>query len=204
MADRSKLAVVRRAPLAVATPRSGEFVELADAIDDSLEMDEAGAILRVKKYRKAQRIIAFSEMTFTTTSFEPVTSCAVAMPTRPDNHFYKFRAQVVYETSNASEGMAVRVRYTGATFGAQRYRVTMGDNLTTSLKTRFEDFSATPAPETAGPGPFPNLGFVELEGGFSTAGGSSGSLQLEVRCETGSPEWVKLVVGTFLHVDECG
>lgn len=194
---------VTRAPLALPTPLTTS-VEVEDAFDDdSLEMNTAGDKFRVRRYRFCRRIIGVSETTFNTTSFEPLTACQVPVPARDDNRFYKFRALVIYESSNVSEGMALRMRLAdGAVlFGQQRFKISMGDTVSTAIKTRFDDFTTSPAAETAGPGSA--LGFMELEGGFGVEALSAGNLRIEVACETGTPQWVKIRVGTFLDLVLC-
>jgi hypothetical protein len=200
-----KTAIVSAAPAALAAPMPlvvEDGLELVDAFDDdSLEMNEAGDKFRVRRYHFARRIIAFSETTVDVTAFTPITACQVPIPERAGNVFYLFRGQVVWESSDVSEGMAVRMAFSGVLFGGHRYRVSQGDTVSTAVKTRFEIFGAAPAAETTGPGAA--LAWVDIQGAFSCEAGSSGNLGFEVAAETGSPQFVKLRVGTFLEVVQC-
>lgn len=193
-----------RAPAALAAPMPlvvEDGIELVDAFDDdSLEMNETGDGFRVRRYHSARRIIGVSEPTLTTTGFTVITACQVPIPVRAVNVFYKFRGLVIYETSDVSEGMAVRMGFDGVLFGQHRYRVVMGDTISAPT-TRFEIFGAVPAAQTGGPGAA--LGYAELEGTFAVEAASSGNLSFEVACETGSPQFVKPRVGTFLEVMQC-
>jgi hypothetical protein len=189
--------------LALPTPLVVEDgLELVDAFDDdSLEMNEAGDKFRVRRYHFARRILAVSEPTIDVATFTVITACQVPIPERGANAFYAFRGQIIYESSDVSEGMAARVSFDGTLFGGHRYRLSIGDTASDVVKTRFYIFGDSPTPESGGPGAA--LGYMDFAGGFSCAAGSSGNLSFEVRCETGNPQWVKLRVGTFLEVLRC-
>lgn len=187
--------------LVVPTPMSIP-VELADAFDDdSLEMNETGDKFRVARFHKAHRLIGVTEQTVDSTSFTAITGVTVAIPERPGNTFYWFRALLVYHSSDVSEGCAARIRFSGTLFGQHRYRVLIGDTSGAAPKCRFDDFLTSPAAETAGPGPT-LFAYYELEGAFSAAAGSSGDLTLEVAAETGGANSVTAKVGTILEVME--
>jgi len=197
------LAAAAPAALAAPMPLVVDSIEVEDAFDDdSLEMNELGDKFRVKRYHFARRLIAVSETTVDVATFTPITACMVPIPERATNVFYFFRGQIVWESSDVSEGMAVRMAFDGVLFGQHRYRVSQGDSVSTAVKTRFEIFGATPVAETTGPGPLA-LAWVDIQGVFSCEALSSGDLSFEVAAETGSPQFVKLRVGTFLEVMRC-
>ena len=188
------------APSALAVPELlVSTIELPDSFDDdSLEMNEDGDKFRVKGSRKAKRLIGVSEQTISTTSFTPITGCQLDVIERAVRRFYLFRALVVWQSSDVAEGMAARIVFSGTLFGIHRYRLLIGDEVTPLAKCVFRDFSASPTPETGGPGPSA-YAYQQFDGAFAVEAGDSGVLSIECAAETGGANSVVVRVPTFLE-----
>lgn len=108
-----------------------------------------------------------------------------------------FRYWLVYTTSVATEGMGVQLAYTGTANGVGYSIETYTDpTKREDLQTAF-DFGTGLAPYSAGPGPAA-VGIVQINGSCNVL--TLGTLNVQIRAESGAPETVTLLYPSYARV----